>query len=228
MEDVPQYGGVEEWRVNETAVRPEGPGGSQDMQVGMPVQKLPGGLDGDDGGGKSVAPGIFTEERGKSLPGAQGEFGEKPSLIPECRPQDLGECEDEMPVRNGADHPLPDEFHPQSGAFGAAGRAEPSLFAGEGDEIFVFADVAPDAREAALGKAAPEKALDGLRDDPSQRSEGPLKPLFVFPGEPVEELEKNGVEGGPLGAPGTIELRVITLFRAFTVSAALMSATMRT
>jgi hypothetical protein len=53
----------------------------------MPVQKLPGGLDGDDGGGKSVAAGIFTEERGKSLPGAQGEFLEKPSPVPECRPQ---------------------------------------------------------------------------------------------------------------------------------------------
>jgi hypothetical protein len=51
-----------------------------------------------------------------------------------------------MPVGDGADHPLPDEFHPQSGAFGAAGGAEPSLFAGEGDEIFVSADVAPDAR----------------------------------------------------------------------------------
>jgi hypothetical protein len=126
------------------------------MQVGMPVQKLPGGLDGDDSSGKSVAAGIFTEERGKSLPGAQGEFGEKPSPIPECRPQDLGECEDEMPVRNGAYHLLPDEFRPQGGAFGAAGGAEPSLFAGEGDEIFVSADVAPDAREAALGKAAPE------------------------------------------------------------------------
>jgi hypothetical protein len=61
-----------------------------------------------------------------------------------------------MPVRNGADHPLPDEFHPQGGAFGAAGGAEPLLFAGEGDEVFVSADVAPDAREAALGKAAPE------------------------------------------------------------------------
>ena len=71
-----------------------------------------------------------------------------------------------MPVGDGADHLLPDEFHPQSGAFGAAGGAEPSLFAGEGDEIFVSADVAPDAREAALGKAAPEKTLDGFRDYP--------------------------------------------------------------
>jgi hypothetical protein len=63
-------------------------------------------------------------------------------------------------------HLLPDEFHPQAGAFGAAGGAEPSLFAGEGDEIFVSADVAPAARQAALGKATPEKALDGFRDDP--------------------------------------------------------------
>ena len=136
----------------------------------MPVQKLPGGLDEDDGGGKSIAAGIFTEERGKSLPGAQGEFGEKPLPIPECRPQDLGECEDEMPVQNGADHLLPDEFHPQGGAFGAAGGAEPSLIAGEGDDIFVSADVAPDAREAALGKAAtsgswrPARLCCGARD----------------------------------------------------------------
>jgi len=41
----------------------------------MPVQKLPGGLDGDDGGGKSASSRILTEERGKSLPDAQGEFG---------------------------------------------------------------------------------------------------------------------------------------------------------
>jgi hypothetical protein len=136
------------------------------MQVGIPVQKLPGGLDGDDSGGKSIAAGIFTEERGKSLPGAQGEFWKKPSPIPECRPQDLGECEDEMPVRNGVDHLVPDEFHPQGGAFGAARGAEPSLFAGESDEVFVPAGVAPNTREAALGKAAPEKALDRFRDDP--------------------------------------------------------------
>jgi hypothetical protein len=173
----------------------------------MPVQKLPGGLDGDDGGGKSVAAGIFTEERGKSLPDAQGKLGEKASPVPESRPQDLGECEDEMPVGDGADHPLPDEFRPQGGAFGAAGGAEPSLFAGEGDEIFVSADITPDAREAALGKAAPEKALDGLRYDPPQWAEGPLEPLFIFPGEPVEELVKDCVEGGPLGTSGTVEFR---------------------
>jgi hypothetical protein len=61
-----------------------------------------------------------------------------------------------MPVWDGADHLLPDEFDPQGGAFSAAGGAKPSLFAGEGDEIFVSAEIAPDAREAALGKAAPE------------------------------------------------------------------------
>jgi hypothetical protein len=60
LEQAPQDGGIEDGRGDETSVRPEGPGGSQDMQVGMPVQKLPGGLDGDDSGGKSVAAGIFT------------------------------------------------------------------------------------------------------------------------------------------------------------------------
>ena len=137
------------------------------MQVGMPVEKLPGRLDGDDGGGKSVASRIFTEERGKSLPDAQGEFGEKASPVPEGRPQDLGECENEMPVGDGADHLLPDEFRSQGGAFRGAGRAEPPLLAGEGDEVFVPPNVAPYAREAAFGKAAPEKALDRFRDDPS-------------------------------------------------------------
>lgn len=65
LEQAPQDGGIEDGRGDETSVRPEGPGGSQDMQVGMPVQKLPGGLDGDDSGGKSVAAGILrrNEER---------------------------------------------------------------------------------------------------------------------------------------------------------------------
>jgi hypothetical protein len=43
----------------------------------------------------------------------------------EGQPQDLGECEDEMPVGDGADHLFPDEFGPQGGAFGRTGRAEP-------------------------------------------------------------------------------------------------------
>lgn len=65
------------------------------------------------------------------------------------------------------------------------------------------------AREAALGNAAPEKALDGLRDNPPQGAESPFEPMFVFPGKTVEELVKDCVEGGPLWAPGTVELRGI-------------------
>jgi hypothetical protein len=124
------------------------------MQVGMPVQKFAGRLDGDNSGGKSIVSRIFPEECGEGLPDAQGEFGEKPSSMPECRPQDLGEREDEMPVRDGADHLLPDELSPQGSALRRAGRAEPPLLAGEGDEIFVSAGVAPYTREATLGKAA--------------------------------------------------------------------------
>jgi hypothetical protein len=114
-----------------------------------------------------------------------------------------------MPVGDGADHRLADELCPQGGALGGAGGAETPLLAGEGNKIFVSAGVAPYAREAAFGKAAPEKALDGLRDDPPQGTEGPFEPNFVFPGKAVEELMKDCVEGGPLGTPGTVELRVI-------------------
>ena len=72
----------------------------------------------------------------------------------ECRPQDLGEREDEMPVRDGADHLLPDELGSEGGALGGTGRAKTSLLAGKGDEIFIPAGIAPDARKSALGKAA--------------------------------------------------------------------------
>jgi hypothetical protein len=70
LEQSLQDGGSKDGGVGETAVRPEGPRGSQDVQVGMPVQKLPGRLDGDDGGGKGVVSRIFPEECGESLPDA--------------------------------------------------------------------------------------------------------------------------------------------------------------
>jgi hypothetical protein len=143
------------------------------MQAGMPVQKLPGRLDGDDGGGKSIVSRIFPEECGEGFPDAQGEFGEKTSPTPERRAQDLGE-----------------------------------FLIGEGDEILVSACVAPDSRESALGKAAVQKSLDGLRDDPTHRTEGLLEPVFVFPGEVVEIMMKDSVEEGPLGMPEAVDFRL--------------------
>jgi hypothetical protein len=174
----------------------------------MPVQKLPGRLDGDDGGGKSIVSRIFPEECGEGFPDAQGEFGEKTSPTPERRAQDLGECEDEMSVRCGADHMLPDKLGPQGGALGGTGRTNTSFLIGEGDEILVSACVAPDSRESALGKAAVQKSLDGLRDDPTHRTEGLLEPVFVFPGEVVEIMMKDSVEEGPLGMPEAVDFRL--------------------
>jgi hypothetical protein len=77
-----------------------------------------------------------------------------------------------MPVGDGADHLLPDELSPEGGSLGRTGGAKTSLLAGKGDEIFIPAGVAPDACEAALGKAAVQKSLDGLRDDPTQTNHG--------------------------------------------------------
>ncbi len=55
---------------------------------------------------------IFPEECGEGLPDAQTEFGEKPSSMPECRAQDLGEREDEVQVRDGVDHLSPGRIRP--------------------------------------------------------------------------------------------------------------------
>jgi len=42
----------------------------------------------------------------------------------EITPQDLGEREDEMPVRDGSDHLLKDELGPQGGALRRTGKAK--------------------------------------------------------------------------------------------------------
>ena len=70
LEQAPQDDGSKDGGVGETAVSPEGPRGSQDMQVWMPIQKLPGCLNGDNGGGKGVVSSIFPEESGEGLPDA--------------------------------------------------------------------------------------------------------------------------------------------------------------
>jgi hypothetical protein len=96
-----------------------------------------------------------------------------------------------------------------AGSLDGTGRAKSSLLAGKGDEIFIPAGIAPDARESDLGKAAIRESLDGLRNDPAQRTEGPLEPVFVFLGEAVEIMVKDSVERGPLGSPGAVEFRFI-------------------
>jgi hypothetical protein len=68
--------------------------------------------------------------------------------------QDLRQCEDDMPVRDGADQPVAEEFGPERRALGGARRAETPLLARKGDEVFVAARVAPDPREAAFGETA--------------------------------------------------------------------------
>ena len=92
--------------------------------------QVTGRLDGDNRGGKGVVSRIFPEECGEGLPDAQGEFGEKPSSMRECRPQDLGEREDEMSVGDGADHLLPDELGPEGGALGGTRRTKIGVIPG--------------------------------------------------------------------------------------------------
>lgn len=54
------------------------------------------------------------------------------------RPQDLEECDDEVPVGDGADYLLSDEFLPRCGALRRAGRAEPPQY-GERAQVAITA-----------------------------------------------------------------------------------------
>ena len=51
-----------------------------------------------------------------------------------------------------------------------AGGAEPTALAGESEQVFVFAMVAADAREAALQVAAVEEFVDHLGDDGAEEA----------------------------------------------------------
>jgi hypothetical protein len=60
-------------------------------------------------------------------------------------------------------------------------RAEVTPLAGEGDQVFMAAVVAPDTGKAVLQTATIEVAKDGQPDIRSQIPETRLIPLFVYP-----------------------------------------------
>jgi hypothetical protein len=102
---------------------------------------------------------------------ARALFREKGTAIPEGRAKRLGQGKHKVPVRHVMDDMLFEKFGPQNGALGRTRRAETALLAGKCDEILYAARITPNAREATLGKAAPEEPLDCFRDNRPQRSE---------------------------------------------------------
>ncbi len=87
-----------------------------------------------------------------------------------------------------------------------AGRAEPAAFAGEGEQVFVVAVVAPYAGETTFEIAAVEELVDDFGDDGPQEAEAGLVAFVVG----VQKRVKMVVEALPqrrcLGAARTIDL----------------------
>jgi len=85
--------------------------------VGVESQKIPKGLDGNDGAGECILlrdDGL--EKDFQRVPWAAAQFGEESSIIEEVFPEDLGYAKNEVTVRYGLEHfftkPFPELHHP--------------------------------------------------------------------------------------------------------------------
>ena len=146
------------------------------MAMGVEVQKIPEGLDGDDCHGKSLVPWAEANKKHiQGIPGKATQFEEKSTVIGEVMPEDLRHAEGEVPVRDGLEDlltkPLPEFHHP----FLVAGRTEVPSFAGEGQEILVATVFAFYTGETIVEDAAIKITVDHLLHISTEKS--------VFDGE---------------------------------------------
>lgn len=118
LKQFPKDGNVEDGNGDETPVGQKRSCGSENVQMGVPVQEIPGGLHRDDRCGQRRFPGDVTDERGDRLPCAPGKSWKKLAPVAECGAQCLRERKDQVAVGNGPDHLRTNELGPQDGALG--------------------------------------------------------------------------------------------------------------
>jgi hypothetical protein len=115
----------EQRRYSEHAVSAKTAVRAQNMEVGMPSQKIAKRMHCHNGprNGPLFRYG-FPEEFLQALPSTAAEIGEQLPIIEEIAAQDFGYAEDEMPVRNGLEdfftQPFPEFYYP----FLMAGRTK--------------------------------------------------------------------------------------------------------
>jgi hypothetical protein len=95
------------------AVGGESPIGQEKVSVGMPLDEVPGGGDGDDDTGPAVWAESCPDVLGGGLGGALGEVEEELPALPEDPPQEAGHGEDEVAMRNGREHLLLEPLRPK-------------------------------------------------------------------------------------------------------------------
>ena len=146
----------------EGAVGGEDPGGGDDVDVGVPEEKVAEGLDGDDEAGLAVGlAGAQAEPGGEGGVRGEIEMAEASAVVAEERAEEAGEGEDDVAVGDGGADGVGDEGTLDTGAALVARGAEAALFTGEGEEEFVVAVGAVQAGEAGVEIAALEEGGDG-------------------------------------------------------------------
>jgi hypothetical protein len=133
------------------------------MAVGVEVQEIPKGLDGDDCARRGILAANGWQKDGlKRFPCAAAQFGEEFPIIEEVAPENLWHAEGEVPVGGRFEDPLTKplpEFHY---SLLVAGRAEVAALAGECQEVFMAAVLAFHAGKAVVEDAAIQIAEDHL------------------------------------------------------------------
>ena len=146
----------------EGAVGGEETVGGEDVEMGVKDEVVAEGVEGGDGSKFAVAKAeADAEEVAQGIGGGVEEVGEDLAAFAEDAAEDPGDGEYELAVRNrmadcGGD-PIAGGADPAL----MAGGAEMSGFAGEGEEFFMAAVGALQAREAGGEVAAAEEGFDG-------------------------------------------------------------------
>lgn len=193
----------------EYAVGIEDPGGGDDMHVGMPEEKIPEGLHGDDearlAGG---AVGAEAEPVGDGEMGGVVEVVEQRAVPEEERADEPEHGENNVSMGHGRADGVGDEATLDESAPLVAAGAEAALFAGEGEEELVIALGAVQAGETGVQVAAAEEGMN--RGSDLGRQGAKRAPVIVedLPdgrsaglAGPVASADHLGIRGGARGSP---------------------------
>lgn len=156
------------------------PLGHQGMDVGVEVEILAEGVEGEEEGRASARQSQGGAKKlGQRLLRDGTEAPEEGAIAAKERAQYFGQGEDDVTVGYRQENVV----HQVGGGLEnlalMAGGTEPTSLAGEGDEVFVRAMVAADAGEATFEDAALKELPEDLGDDGTERAEAELVGLRI-------------------------------------------------
>jgi hypothetical protein len=125
---------------------------------------------------------------------------EQVAVEAEIDAEHLGDTEREVAVRDGKEDRLGQQGAEELNLLLVTRRAEPAAFTGEGQQILVFAVIAPDTRKTSLQVATVQELVHHIRNDWAQEAVAGLVMLFValekrikMPGEALPERRGLGL-----------------------------------